>query len=130
MAVALLGTILNQYILSGEVNFWIMAKKAKEVKSEEKLSLENLESGMIIPDLHDEDVEITDDLIEQMRRFEKDTKKSAIWRNKITGSFLYFKWLEENPQEKVFLRDIKEPAPMFVGGLPLIKNTQIASPVG
>ena len=35
-----------------------------------------------------------------MRRFEKDTKKSAIWRGKVTGSFLYFKWMEENPQEK------------------------------
>ena len=77
-----------------------MTKKAKEVKSEEKLSLENIKVGDVIPDLHDEDIKIDNDLISQMRRFEQETKKSAIYRGKITGSFLYFKWMKENPQEE------------------------------
>jgi len=75
------------------------AKKVKEVKKND-LTIDNLSVGDIIPDLHNEDITIDNDLIEQMRRFEKETKKSAIWRNKITGSFLYYKWIEENPQEK------------------------------
>jgi len=78
-----------------------MTKKSKEVKSEDKLSLENIKVGDKILDLHNEEIEITDDLIEQMKRFEKDTKKSVIWRGKITGSFLYFKWMEEQPEEKI-----------------------------
>jgi len=78
-----------------------MAKKIKQVKSEDKMSLENISVGDIILDLHDEEIEITDDLIEQMRKYEQDTKKSAIWKNKITGTFLYFKWYEDNPEEKL-----------------------------
>ncbi|MEE9376511.1 MAG: hypothetical protein V3V33_00560 [Candidatus Lokiarchaeia archaeon] len=75
------------------------AKRVKEIKNEQ-LTLENISIGDIIPDLHDEEITIDNDLIEQMRRFEKDTKKSAIWRNKITGSFLFYKWTEEHPEEK------------------------------
>ncbi len=56
--------------------------------------------GDIIPDLNNKDIEITDALIEQMRIYELETKKSAIWRNKITGRFLHFKWKKEHPQEK------------------------------
>jgi len=82
-------------------------KQVKEVKSEEKLSLENISVGDIIPDLHDEEIEIMDDLIEQMRKYEQETKKSAIWKNKITGTFLYFKWFEDNPEEK--LKTKKKP---------------------
>ncbi len=52
-----------------------MAKKIKEVKSHEKLSLENIKVGDKILDLHDEEVEITDDLIEQMRQYEQETNK-------------------------------------------------------
>lgn len=33
-----------------------------------------------------------------MRRYEQESKKSAIWRNKITGMFLYFKYVEEHPE--------------------------------
>ncbi len=55
-----------------------MAKKIKQVKSEEKLSLENLKVGMVIKDLHDEEIEITDDLIEQMKQYEQETNKSVI----------------------------------------------------
>ena len=87
-----------------------MAKKIKQVKevnSEEKLSLENINVGDIILDLHDEEIEITDDLIEQMRKYEQETKKSAIWKNKITGVFLFFKWYEDNPEEK--LKTKKKP---------------------
>ena len=75
-----------------------MAKKAKQ---NDKLSLKNINVGDKILDLHNEEINITDDLIEQMRRFEKETKKSSIWRGKVTGSFLYFKWIEEHPEEKV-----------------------------
>lgn len=78
-----------------------MAKKTKQVKSEEKLTLDNLESGMTILDLHDEEIEITEDLIEQMRQYEQDTNKSVIWRGKITGTFLFFKYVEDHPEEKL-----------------------------
>lgn len=84
-----------------------MAKKTKQVKSEEKLSLENISVGDIILDLHDEEVEITDDLIEQMRRYEQETNKSVIWRNKITGTFLFYKYVEDHPEEK--LKTKKKP---------------------
>ena len=77
-----------------------MAKKAKEVKENDKLLLENLKVGDKILDLHNEEIEITEDLIEQMKRFEKETKKSSIRRGKITGGFLYFKQIEEHPEEK------------------------------
>ncbi len=78
-----------------------MAKKTKQTKLNDKLSLENINVGDKILDLHDEEINITDDLIEQMRKFEKDTKKSAIWKNKVTGSFLLYKWMLEHPEEKV-----------------------------
>ncbi len=84
-----------------------MAKKVKEVKSEEKLSLENISIGDKILDLHDEEVEITEDLIEQMRRYEQETNKSVIWRNKITGTFLFYKYVEDHPEEK--LKTKKKP---------------------
>ena len=78
------------------------AKKVKEVKSQEKLTLDNLESGRILSDStkNPQEWNITDDLIEQMRRYEQESKKSAIWKNKITGMFLFFKCYEDNPQEK------------------------------
>ena len=84
-----------------------MTKKVKEVKSEEKLNLDNISVGDKILDLHDEEVEITEDLIEQMRRFEQETNKSVIWRNKITGTFLFYKWYEDHPEEK--LKTKKKP---------------------
>ena len=84
-----------------------MAKKTEQVKSEEKLTLDNLESGMTILDLHDEEVEITSDLIEQMKQYEKDTNKSVLWRGKITGRFMFFKYYEEHPEEK--LKTKKKP---------------------
>lgn len=75
-------------------------EKTNQKKIDGKLSLENIKVGDIIPDLNNKDIEITDTLIEQMRIYELETKKSAIWRNKITGSFLHFKWKTENPQKK------------------------------
>ncbi len=36
-----------------------------------------------------------------MRKFEKANPKSnAVWKGKITGTFLYYKYYEDNPQEK------------------------------
>lgn len=84
-----------------------MAKKKKEVKSEDKLSLENIKVGDIILNLHDEEIEITDDLISQMKQYEQDTNKSVIWRGKITGTFLFFKYIEDHPEEK--LKTKKKP---------------------
>ena len=82
------------------------AKKVK-VKEKEQLTLDNLESGMIIPDLHGENITITDDLIEQMRQYEQETNKLVLWRGKITGRFLFFKYYEEHPEEK--LKTKKKP---------------------
>lgn len=76
------------------------AKKVKIVKKKKKLTVEDLNVGDVIPTLHDKDMEITEELINQMKAFEQESKKSAIWRNKITGSFIYFKWIEEHPEEK------------------------------
>ena len=84
-----------------------MAKKVKEVKSEDKLSLENIKVGDKILDLHDDEIEITEDLIEQMRQYEQETNKSVIWRGKITGTFLFFKYVEDHPEEK--LKTKKKP---------------------
>ena len=84
-----------------------MTKKVKEVKSEEKLTLDNISVGDKILDLHDEEIEITEDLIEQMHKYEQETNKSVIWRNKITGSFLFYKYVEDHPEEK--LKNKKKP---------------------
>ena len=84
-----------------------MAKKVKEVKPEEKLALDNISVGDKILDLHDEEVEITSDLIEKMRQYEQETNKSVFWRGKITGKFLFYKWYEDNPEEK--LKTKKKP---------------------
>lgn len=73
---------------------------AKKVKENDKLLLENLKVGDTILDLHGEEVEITEDLIEQMRKFEQESKQNAIWKGKVTGGFLYFKWIGEHPEEK------------------------------
>ena len=63
--------------------------------------------GDIILDLHDEEVEITKDLIEQMKQYEQNTNKLVLWRGKITGRFLFFKYYEEHPEEK--LKPKKKP---------------------
>jgi len=81
-----------------------MAKKTEQVKSEEKLSLENIKVGDKILDLHDEEIEITSDLIEQMRQYEQETNKSVLWRGKITGRFLFFKYVEDHPEEKLKIK--------------------------
>ena len=43
---------------------------------------------------------VDDDLIAQMRRYEQESNKSAIWKNKITGMFLFFKYYDDHPEEK------------------------------
>jgi len=75
-----------------------MTKNEKEVKKKEQLTLNGLKTGMVIKDLHDEDVNVDDDLIEQMRRFEQETKMHAIWRGTVTGMFLRYKYIEEHPE--------------------------------
>ncbi len=78
------------------------AKKVKEVKSQEKLTLDSIEIGMKLFDStkNPKEHKIDDDLIEQMRHYEQESNKSAIYRGKITGTFLYFKYYKDNPQEK------------------------------
>jgi len=83
------------------------AKKIKEVEKKEQLTLNGIKVGDIILDLHDEEIEITKDLIEQMRQYEQETNKSVIWRGKITGTFLFFKYIEDHPEEK--LKTKKKP---------------------
>ena len=78
-----------------------MAKKAKAVKTKEQLVVGDLLVGETIPDLHGEDVEITEDLIEQMRRFEQGSKTHALWKNKVTGSFLFWQMNEVKKAEAV-----------------------------
>lgn len=78
------------------------AKKVKEVNTQEKLTLDNLESGMKLSDStrNPKEWKVDDDLIEQMRRYEQESNKSAIWKGKITGMFLFFKYYEDNPAKK------------------------------
>ncbi|KKK46383.1 hypothetical protein LCGC14_3163980, partial [marine sediment metagenome] len=68
-------------------------KEEKPKQTDSKLSLENIKVGDIISDSTRNSIEwkIDDDLIELMRMYEQDTKKSAIYRGKITGRFLDFK---------------------------------------
>ena len=77
-----------------------MTKKAKVVQKKEQLIVDDLIVGETIPDLHDQNIEITDDLIEQMKKFETENKSHAIWRDKITGSFLFWKMNKDKPPKK------------------------------
>ncbi len=79
-----------------------MAKKGKDlVKKQVQITLENVKVGTTIPDLHGEKHKVDNNLISQMEAFEKANPKShAIWKDKITGTFLYFKYYEDNPEEK------------------------------
>lgn len=67
-----------------------------------ELNIKNIEKGMIIPDSTVKNQKlwyIDEELIEQMRKYENTTNKSAIKNNKITGIFLEFKWHEDNPKK-------------------------------
>ena len=81
-----------------------MAKKKKEVKESEpkkkQMTLDDIIVGMTVPDLHDVDMEITDDLLMEMVQYETETKKSPIYRNKITGSFLFWQMPKNNKKPK------------------------------
>lgn len=77
-----------------------LEKEEKTKKTKGKSSLDNIKVGDIIPDLHNKEIEITDELLEQMRNYELETNKSAIYRNKITGSFLDFNWTREKKSKK------------------------------
>jgi len=80
----------------------IMVKKATDsVEKKVQMTIDGLKVGMSIPDLHGTKIKVTKNLISQMRAFEKENPKShAIWKDKITGTFLYFKYYEDNPAEK------------------------------
>ena len=78
-----------------------MVKKSKQVEKDEQLNLSNIEVGIVIQDHKGNDIEITEDIVDQMKAFEQSNPKShAIWKNKVTGTFLYFKYFEDNPTEK------------------------------
>ena len=106
-----------------------MTKNEKEVKKKEQLTLNDIKSGMVIKDLHDEDVDIDDDLIEQMRRFEQETKIHAIWRGKITGMFLRYKYIEDHPEyaekkvKEVIEEQVKDDENMLLDCIEDYKST-------
>ncbi len=82
-----------------------MAKKSKQVNNkekEEKLTINNISVGDVITDStrNSKEHKIDDDLIEQMRRYEQESNKTSIWKNKITGMFLFFKYYDDHPEEK------------------------------
>ena len=72
----------------------------EKMKKKVQLNLENVVVGTSIKDLHGEDIKIDKDLISQMKAFERESKQHAIWKGKLTGNFLFFKWMKENPQEE------------------------------
>ena len=100
-----------------------MTKNEKEVKNKIQLTLDDLKSGMVIKDLHDEDVNVDEDLIEQMRRFEQETKMHAIWRGKVTGMFLRFKYIENHPDfaekkvKEVIEKQVKDEENMLLDAI-------------
>ncbi|KKL51981.1 hypothetical protein LCGC14_2290040 [marine sediment metagenome] len=75
-------------------------EKPNQKKNDGKSSLDNVKVGDLIPDLHNEEIEITDDLLEQMKIYEQETSSYAIYRNKITGKFIDFKGRKEKKSKK------------------------------
>ena len=86
-----------------------MAKNGNKANSNKNLDLDNIKVGMTIPDStkNPQNWKIDNDLIEQMRRYEKESGKSAIYRNKLTGMFLYFKYCEEHPEYLIKKNKVK-----------------------
>ncbi len=76
------------------------AKKVKDVNEKIQITLDNVKAGMIIKNHHGEDIKLDNDLISQMKAYEMESKKKAIFQGKVTGGFLYFKYFEDNPEEK------------------------------
>lgn len=61
-----------------------------------EIKVSDLKIGDTFKDLHGEDIEITKEILVQMKAFEEDNPKSHVIRNgKITGTFLYFKSIED-----------------------------------
>ncbi|KKN23888.1 hypothetical protein LCGC14_0900600 [marine sediment metagenome] len=76
-------------------------KKAPAKKKVPEIKLSDLKIGSILQDLHGKKIKVTKELVEQMKVFEKANPKShAVWKGKVTGVFLYFKYYEDNPVEK------------------------------
>ncbi len=92
-----------------------MTKKAKAkqvvVEKKEQMIVDDLSIGDIVPDLHGVDVEITDDLISDMKTFESEGKTKAIWRNKITGMFLFWRMNKDKPKKE---KKVKKAKPKVV----------------
>jgi len=106
-----------------------MPKNEKEVKNKVQLNLNGLKNGMVIKDLHGEGVDIDNDLIEQMRRFEQETKMHAIWRGTITGMFLRFKYIEDHPEraekkvKEVIEKQVKDEENLMLDAMEDYKST-------
>ena len=63
--------------------------------------MSDLKVGEVYKDLHGEDVEITKEILTQMKMFEEDNPKShAIRKGKITGTFLHYKSIGDNSSPK------------------------------
>ena len=78
-----------------------MAKKSKKVvKTKEQLVVDDLIVGENVKDLHGEDVEITEELIEKMEQFEQESNAHALWKNKVTGSFLFWNMPKKEKKSK------------------------------
>ena len=78
-----------------------MTKKAKKPEpKKEQMTVDDLLVGNIVPDLHGVDITIDDDLIDEMRQFEKEGKTHAIYRGNITGSFLFWQMNKDKPKTK------------------------------
>ncbi len=83
------------------------AKKVKKVNEKIQITLDNVKVGMIIKNHHSEDIKIDNDLISQMKAYEMESKRNAIFQGKVTGGFLYFKYFEDHPEEKT--KEKKKP---------------------
>jgi len=85
-----------------------MAKKSKQVEKAIEMDAYNVEIGSTIQDHKGNDVEVTEDIVIQMQTFEQANPKShAIWKGKVTGTFLFYKYIEDHPEEK--LKTKKKP---------------------
>ncbi len=74
-------------------------EKEKAVKKS-IVTLKDIKVGTTLPDLHGNEVEITAAIMKKMKAFEKKYNKNAIWRGKVTGTYLYYQYFLENSPKK------------------------------
>lgn len=79
----------------------MLEEKPIEIVYSEKINTENIDVGMLLPDSTTRSKlwYIDDESIIQMKVYENEKGKSAIWNNKITGKFLEFKYYQDNPEK-------------------------------